>query len=199
MTEAREFTTPHYVGDARIKVRPGPELSHALERFINPEYVRELGGRAIDLVSEKTLHVYNHPFEDTSDNSRPPGLSKGELAILSKRLDERQRAMKPMVSPYVMIGQYKPPEEFKHEGNGIDMRFTIVIDELTERLLAKTVFLDQGDREGGKGLHVHLPIKRPDMQLGVGLLNARDDLLDLIRHKPQRVETMYIDTDALKP
>jgi hypothetical protein len=194
MTEAREFNPPHFVGEARIKVHPGPELSQALERFMNPEYVRSLGGRALELVSERRLPVYDRPFENERTGA-PPGISKGELAMLMLRIKQRQSTIKPTVSPHIRTSPYKPPEYREEEGVGMDMRFKIVIDELTQRLLANTVLLDPDDN----ALYAHLLLRRPNMQLGTGLPKARDDLLDLLRHKPQQVESMYIASDVLKP
>jgi hypothetical protein len=195
MTEARELHPPNFVGEARIKVHPGPELSLALERFMNPEYVRSLGGRAIELVSERRLSIYDKPFEADHVSSPPPGISKGELAMLTMRLKQRQSSLKPTVSPLVSTGAYVPPKERTHEGAGIDMRFKIVIDELTQRLLANTILLNPDDN----GLYAHLIISRPHMQLGMRLPEARDNLLDVLRRKPQQVESMYVDSDVLKP
>lgn len=194
MTEARELNPPHFVGEARIKVHPGPELTQALERFMNPGHIRSLGGRAVELVSERRLPVYDKPFEHELANVPPPGLSKGELAMLTMRLKQRQDTIKPTVSPHVQTRSYEPPKHREEEGAGLDIRFKIVIDELTQRLLANTVLLDPRD----KGLYAHLLIRRPHMQLGEGLPQARDNMLEVLRQKPQQVDSMYIASDVLK-
>lgn len=194
MTEAREHIPPEYAGDARIKVHPGPELNQALERFMSLEHLRRLGGRAIDLVSEGRLGVFSRPIDEDLEWRRT-GVSKAELVALSRNLKDRQRSIKPAISPHVYIDKYVPPKEHAEEGPGIDFRFRILIDQLTERVLANTVLLDPIDN----GLYVHLSIRRPNLRLGRDLPDARDDLLELLRHSPQQVQSIYIDSDALHP
>ncbi len=195
MTEATEVHSPKYVDHARIVVHPCPELNQALERFLKPELIRGLGGRALELISEKKLPVYDSPFEAVGMDSVVPGVSVGELSLLQRRLIERQVSSRPVVSPHVLLRKLKPPEGFEDEGEGIDMRFMVIVDELTRRVLAKTTFVEPRQNT----VYVHFGISRPNMRSGNELPNAREQLGDLLRHHPQRVESMYIKSNALKP
>lgn len=195
MTEATEVHSPKYVDDARIVVHPAPELNQALERFLKPELIRGLGGRALELISEKKLSVYDSPFEPAGPESVVPGVSVGELSILQRRLKERQASSRPVISAHVVMRKLQPPKDLEHEGEGIDMRFMVVIDELTRRVLAKTTFVEPRFN----AVYVHFGVSRPNMQDGRKLPEAREMLGELLRHRPQRVESMHVRSNALKP
>jgi hypothetical protein len=193
MTEASSQRYSEYVGDATIKVRPGVELAGALSRFIAPDYRRGMGTRALEMTSIKKIAIYDVLQDE--DDPHINGISKADLSVLSRRLDERQRVVKPLVSRHVTAVKLIPPAGLEHEGIGIDLRFRLVIDELTRRLLAKTVVLEEQDG----ALYTHLALPRRVLQLGSDLQEARDGLLTTLAQQPQYVEELRIDSDVLKP
>ncbi|MBC7512531.1 hypothetical protein H7142_02650 [Candidatus Saccharibacteria bacterium] len=195
MTNATEVHSPKYVDTARILVHPGPELGHALERFLHPDLARSLGARALNLVSENTMPVYDVPFERAGVDSVVTGVSVGELAVIGRRLAERQRTIRPQLSSEVTLGKLNPPAGREREGTGLDMRFMIILNELTQRALARTTFVDS--KAGG--LYVHFGISRPNMQEGHKLPDARDRLGELLQQNPQYVDALYIHSDVLHP
>lgn len=192
MIEAMDDVPPEYIGEAWIKARPNPELSLALERFINPARIRSLGGRALELRSEQSLSVYRSADNEFSELRRST-ISMLELAAASTRLIGRKNGIKPKVSPEVAIRPLLPKVPNIAEGSGIDLRFKLVIDAMTRQVLEHTSLID----DEGK-IPVHFRLRRPDMLLGMGLNDARDKLLDLVQAHPQTTEAIYISSPDVR-
>jgi hypothetical protein len=193
MTEASSQRYPEYVGNATVKARPGEELAAAISRFITPDYQRGIGARALEMTSIKKIAIYNMLQDE--DDAHMRGISKADLSVLSRRLDERQRVVKPLVFRQVTAVKLIPPAGFEHEGIGIDLRFRLVVDELTRRLLAKTTVLEEQDG----ALYTHVALPRRALQLGSNLQDARERLLTTLAQQPQYVQELRIDSDVLKP
>lgn len=191
MTEA-DSSLPNYeyLGKARLLAHPGPELSQALQEFINPERLRDLGGKVLELKSEQHL-ILMHGAREMPDNVRRKTVTKAELSSLSHEIARRQQTIHPWVSPEVVVHQLPAPETRKHEGRGISLRFKVQVDELTKRALRTTALLDPDDGE----LYMRFKLHRPDMRLGGDLLAARDALVRHLRRPiPEPLDSLYMHT-----
>lgn len=189
MTEA-DFSPRKNVslGKARIKAHPGPELSLALQRFVNPHRMRELGGKVLELKSMQHL-VLVEGARQAQEDIRRRTVTRAEFSELHGSISRHQQSVRPWISPDVRYVPLPPPENTPDDGNGIELRFHVQLNELTKRVLKSTVLLDSDDGE----LYLRFSLRRPDMVLGRELLEARDGLLEHLRKKvPEPLDSLYL-------
>jgi hypothetical protein len=194
MSQAEEFDrsfTPILLDVVEAGVRPSPEFSHILEKFYSSDAIHRLGGKALELVNTNVLSVYNRP--DTEFYTRRSRISLQELREIEAALASRVKNVP--VEPTAYASKLLPLEDRQTEKPGLDLGFTIAIDQLTARALAGTVLLEHDDT-----FQVHFRINGEDLTTGSELLNARDTLVAALRAPtPQFVESAHIITHNLRP
>lgn len=172
MSEATEYTGPVKTGSARAFIELRDDLNEIINGFMNDDAARNIGGRAIRLVSEERLTVYRH-IVPRDEGYRQSGISEPQLKLLQEQLHERQNSVRPTIDRRVVIDPAAPPEGFEDEGSGIDLRFGVVFDDLTKQLLHRTTLLDEHDKK----LYAHLRIRRVNMRLGPELTKTARALM----------------------
>jgi len=190
MSEVIDQASYRNIGRAHVVAHPGPEFSQALEHFIHPSVIRQLGGRALKLRSEASLTVVEGAPQDRV-NVRRKTVSKAELSKLSQDLLRRQHSAPPRVGPDVSISPFPQHPDMADAERGIDLRFKLLLDRLTRQVLHDTVLLNQDD----DALYVHFRLVRSHMVLGEALRTAHRSLVDLVKQqKPGMIESMHLTT-----
>ncbi|MDQ5932419.1 MAG: hypothetical protein QG649_504 [Patescibacteria group bacterium] len=192
MSEVIDEAYRRRIGYAQVVAHPGPEFSHALERFINPAFLRQLGGRAISLRSGAALTIIEGPIE-SRENIRRHDVSKAELARIHQELQRRQGGIKPQVAREMKLYQYPTQEDVKNTEKGIGIRFKLALDQLTRKALRETVFLDPVD----ESLPMHFRLRRDQMVLGEDLRKANDLLVEhLLQQNPRMIESIHLSSNT---
>lgn len=191
MSEVIDEAYHPVLGHAHLVAHPGPEFSQALERFMSPDMIRRLGGRAIGLRSESSLLVKDGPPQFHRDIRRK-NISKAELAQLSQGLNDRQSSVQPHLASDVGLYPYPNLPNLKDNERGIGLRFKLILDRLTRQVLRETVLVNPED----ESLPVHFRLYREQMVLGNDLRLAHQNLVDLLQQqKPYMIQSMYLSPD----
>lgn len=184
MTETSEGRLVDFIGSARLKVRPGAELTAALDRFIRPGILSQLGGNALSLRSGHSLSIYRRIDGATEPSNN---VSVAQLVRISRDIDDRKSAPRPTIYPgSTTLSRYEPSRPGEHPG--IDIAFRVPVEELTRRALQSTLLLqDDGS------IWMHFTLRDNDMVKGVELQKAGEDFRQTMtgRHV---LEPFYIST-----
>ncbi|GEM_PF-2739533 len=181
------------IGEAFVVARPDSRFSAKLERFYNDISLRQLGGRALELVSDRRLRIYSDPISDETIDKYPDMTSLKRVSAMESEL-RRRGQIRPKVLPNVGVAPDIKTRGNTKEKPGLKLHFGIAIDSLTALALQRSVLLN---RDGT--LPVHLTIARQDMRLGHELPRIRDELLEALDGTPPlTVEGIHLTTPNLR-
>lgn len=193
MSEAVENNPFRQVGEAFIVARPDRRFSAQLERFYNDISLRQLGGRALELVSDRRLRIFSDPISDETFDTYPDMTSLKRVSAMESDLRRRGQIHPPVLRDVRVAPDYKSVTD-KKEKPGLKLHFGVAIDSLTAMALQRSVLLNADGT-----LPVHLTISRQDMRIGHELPQIRDDLLEALDGTPPlTVENLHITTPNIR-
>lgn len=186
MSEAVE-TNPYYqIGDAFVIAKPDVAFSDKLEKFYS-DTRRQLGGRALTLVSDSHLRVFREPLTTEFKAENPDIITPKELSAMQSNL-RRRGPIRPIVDEKVGIEPERDKNGEVSEQPGIVLRFNVLVDKLTAQALRSSWLVDSE-----LAIAMHLTVPREHLRMGTELLEARDELLTALRGKsPLTVENLHL-------
>lgn len=186
MSEAVDTNSFHQLGEAFVVARPDVRFGDKLEKFYNDISLRQLGGRALDLYSDRRLRVFSDPVSDETMEMYSDMTNLKRLSAMQTDLLRRGRPHPPVL-PDVRIAPDTRARGDTKEKPGIKLHFNVAIDNLTALALQYLFVNSDGT------LPLHLTIARADMRLGNELPHIRDELLEALHGTPPlTVEGLHI-------
>jgi len=181
------------IGEAFVVARPDRRFGDKLERFYNDISLRQLGGRALELVSDRRLRIFSDPISDEILDTYPDRTSLKRVSAMESDLRRRGQIRPPVLRDVRVAPDYKSLTN-KNEKPGLKLHFGVAIDSLTALALQRSALLNPDGT-----LPVHLTIARQDMRLGHELPKIRDDLLEALDGTPPlSVESVHLTTPNIR-
>ncbi len=171
MSEARDYFG-EYGGArsnvARLRFAANDALNERLVAFHNQAFAATLGRGALFLYSEQSIRYAEERYRQNEYGYIPDVAGLQEVDDLQHHLKHRSTGQR-RVAPYAEFKRLPEKE------SGMLVRMSVVIDELTARVLRGTVFL-----EDDRTVKVGLQIPARHLEAGTHLLEARDDLMEAL-------------------